>query len=322
MNKEELIKYIIGDLSSERRDAVEAWIKECPEHQNEYTDMKKIWEWSATSGSSPEVDVDRAWSDFVKLRDQRPHDVVTLKEVHTRRVWTQWSVAAAVLVLLLSSWLVLKWTLSTDLSLSSNNKLQQAGLPDGSTVYLNKRTTLDYQKNWLDKERKVRLTRGEVFFEVKRDTTRPFVIQSGNSTITVLGTSFHVRRENGETEVIVSTGVVRVDHGKNSVRLGANDRIVIRDTSQAKVRVAKVEDQLYKYYIHQEFIFENTPLNRVFEILGKAFDTKFIVAEESNKKLRYTATFEKQTLNEMLDVILKTFNLKIEKQGDVYYIKG
>ncbi len=322
MSKEELVKYISGDLSAERKEVVEAWIKENPEHEKEYTDMKKIWEWSGASDSSPEVDVDRAWSDFVKLRDNRPQQIVTLEDRKRSLSWKKWMVAAAVAVLLMSSWAILSWTLSTSLSLSSNDVLQQAALPDGSTVYLNKQTVLDYKKNWLAKERTVVLSKGEAFFDVKRDTMQPFVIQSGNSKITVLGTSFHVRRAKGETEVIVSSGSVRVDHGNSYVRLKPNDRVVIRDTVRTQVKVDTVEDQLYKYYIHQEFIFENTPLSRVFDVLGKAFDKKFVVVNEKDKALRYTATFERQTLNEMLDVLLKTFDLKIEKKGNVYYIKG
>lgn len=322
MSKEELVKYISGDMSAERREVVEAWIKENPEHEKEYTDMKKIWEWSGASDSNPEVDVDRAWSDFVKLRDNRPQQIVVLKDRKRSLSWKKWTVAAAVAVLLMSSWAILRWTLSTSISLNSNDVLQQAVLPDGSTVYLNKKTVLDYKKNWLAKERTVVLSKGEVFFDVKRDTMQPFVIQSGNSKITVLGTSFHVRRAKGETEVIVSSGSVRVDHGSSHVRLKPNDRVVIRDTARTQVKVDMVEDQLYKYYIHQEFIFENTPLSRVFDVLGKAFDKKFVVVNDKDKGLRYTATFERQSLNEMLDVILKTFDLKIEKKGNVYYVKG
>jgi ferric-dicitrate binding protein FerR (iron transport regulator) len=322
MSKEELVKYISGDLSAERKEVVEAWIKENPEHEKEYTDMKKIWEWSGASDSSPEVDVDRAWSDFVKLRDNRLQQIVTLEDRKRSLSWKKWMVAAAVAVLLMSSWAILRWTLSTSLSLNSNDVLQQAALPDGSTVYLNKQTVLDYKKDWLAKERTVVLSKGEAFFDVKRDTMQPFVIQSGNSKITVLGTSFHVRRAEGETEVIVSSGSVRVDHGNSYVRLKPNDRVVIRDTARTQVKVDTVEDKLYKYYIHQEFIFENTPLSRVFDVLGKAFDKKFVVVNEKDKALRYTATFERQTLNEMLDVLLKTFDLKIEKKGNVYYIKG
>ncbi|TDQ73760.1 FecR domain-containing protein [Sphingobacterium yanglingense] len=322
MNKEELVKYISGDLPVEQREVVEAWIRESAEHEKEYEDMKKIWEWSGASDESPEVDVDRAWADFKKLRDTQPQQTVVVKEIKRSRSWKPWTVAAAIITLLLSSAGILRWTLSTDMTLVSNDALQQAGLPDGSTVYLNKQTALDYKKGWLAKERTVVLSKGEAFFDVKRDTTQPFVIQSGNSKITVLGTSFHVRRADGETEVIVSSGSVQVDHGENSVRLKPNDRVLIQDTARTKVKVHTVEDQLYKYYIHQEFIFENTPLSRVFDVLGKAFDKKFVVVNDKDKTLRYTASFERQTLNEMLDVILKTFELKIEKKGNVYYIKG
>lgn len=320
MNKNELVKYITGDLNQAQGKVVESWLAKNPEHQKEYEDMKKVWEWGGASGQAPEVDVDRAWADFMSRRDQGVHRVHMQYPRHKTRA--QWWWAAAIVVGLMSTWAVLRLTLSSDLSLDSSDKLQQAGLPDGSTVYLNKQTSLDYKKEWLGKERTVVLTKGEAFFDVKRYTAQPFIIQSGSSKITVLGTSFHVRRSIGETEVIVSSGSVRVDHGANSVRLKPNERVVIQDTARTKVRVDTVEDQLYKYYIHQEFIFENTPLNRVFAVLGKAFDKKFVIVNEKDKQLRYTATFERQTLNEILDVILETFELKIEKKDDVYYIKG
>src|SRR5690606_9925607 len=76
----------------------------------------------------------------------------------------------------------------------------------------------------------------------------------------------------------------------------------------------------YRYYVHQEFTFENTPLPRVFEILGKAYQKKFLIEDPKIKALTYTATFEQQNLNEIIDVILRTFSLKISKKDEAYYI--
>src|SRR5690606_8924025 len=98
--------------------------------------------------------------------------------------------------------------LSIEKKLKTDLQVQHVGLPDGSTVHLNTNAEMVYQKQWLGKGRKVRLFKGEVFFEVKRDQNNPFVIESGNSKITVLGTSFHVRRDGTDTEVIVASGAV------------------------------------------------------------------------------------------------------------------
>ena len=83
-------------------------------------------------------------------------------------------------------------------------------LPDGSVAYLNTNTRL----RWIGSpdDRKVRLVRGEVFFEVVHDPARPFRILLAHSEVRVLGTRFDVyRKADGDVRVTVVSGMVSVE---------------------------------------------------------------------------------------------------------------
>ncbi|WP_163410235.1 FecR family protein [Flavobacterium ajazii] len=91
-------------------------------------------------------------------------------------------------------------------------------LSDGTRVWVNENTKIEYPEKFASDERIVKLT-GEAFFEVARDTTRPFVISSGNIKTTVLGTSFDVKAYGNIAEVNVRTGKVKVETEQNAVFL-------------------------------------------------------------------------------------------------------
>ncbi|MBD1424982.1 FecR family protein [Sphingobacterium arenae] len=307
--KELIIKYIVGEANNQERLLVEAWVAEQSDNKKELEEMKKVWDIGGEFNEVPEINIDKAWSDFVRMRGKG------------KRYSLNWMHIAASLVLLgaFAFW-GLRSFLSVETQLATDLQVQHIGLPDGSTVHLNTHAEMVYRKQWLEKDRKVRLLKGEVFFDVKKDIHHPFVIESGKSKITVLGTSFQVRRDGMDTEVIVASGAVKVGYRGQEVVLKPNQMIVVSDTSDREARIDTVPDQLYRYYVHQEFTFENTPLPRVFEILGKAYQKKFLIEDPRIKALTYTATFEQQDLNEIIDVILKTFSLKISKKDEAYYI--
>ncbi len=82
-------------------------------------------------------------------------------------------------------------------------------LDDGSQVLLNRDSKLRFRKQFDGGERRVTLS-GEAWFDVARDTARPFVIDAGAALVEVLGTSFNVNayRENPTVEITVESGVV------------------------------------------------------------------------------------------------------------------
>lgn len=85
---------------------------------------------------------------------------------------------------------------------------QTIGLPDGSSLQLN--TDTQVQVSYSDQVRKIRLLRGEAYFNVKPDVRRPFEVTAGDSVVRAVGTSFAVRLEPSAIDVTVTTGAVDV----------------------------------------------------------------------------------------------------------------
>lgn len=131
-----------------------------------------------------------------------------------------WTVAAAVLVLVLGG--VWAWSLPVTVTAPPGER-QMTTLPDGSTVQLNSESSLSYARSFrawpfVDAETRAVHLDGEAFFDVQ-DGERPFVVETSDARVRVLGTQFNVRAERGAqtgTRVTVSSGRVRVASVRNA----------------------------------------------------------------------------------------------------------
>lgn len=93
-------------------------------------------------------------------------------------------------------------------------KASDITLSDGTEVALNTHTNLLFNEN--DKTRQATLSKGEAYFSVKRDERRPFTIDAGNATVSVLGTAFNIDKTLRETTIDVFHGKVAVNTANNS----------------------------------------------------------------------------------------------------------
>jgi transmembrane sensor len=132
-------------------------------------------------------------------------------ELNVRTVpsW-RWKVAAAVAVFALASLMLVAtrvaWfdrTIATELG-----EWKTVMLADGSEVRLGPNTRLSVELS--DDRRSVDLLRGEAYFKVAKDPTRPFVVAADEFGVLAVGTEFAVARRKGELIITVTEGVVRV----------------------------------------------------------------------------------------------------------------
>lgn len=142
-------------------------------------------------------------------------------DVRSSHRWAgPWTVAAAVVVLVLGG--VWAWSLPVTVTAPPGER-QMTTLPDGSTVHLNSESSLSYARNFrawpfVDAETRDVHLDGEAFFDV-RDGERPFVVETADARVRVLGTQFNVRADRGAqtgTRVTVSSGRVRVSSVRNA----------------------------------------------------------------------------------------------------------
>jgi len=195
-------------------------------------------------------------------------------------------------------------------------------LPDGSTVKMNANTRIEYPEHFAADARKVKLS-GEAFFEVTRDTAHPFIIETDNASVEVLGTSFNVSAypEAGLVEVNVETGKVKLTQHpigssvRKSVLLPAGERGWLTIPDGKLGHEMKLASN-YSAWITKEMIFQRTPLAEAFTVLENTYHVKIKMENSEIGKIPYTANFANLKLDYIVEVMARTHKLKVVRNGE------
>lgn len=289
------------------------WMKENATNQEYYNQFKKIWDSSKELAAESTVDVDKAWERFQK-RVTRQHEPA--KILKPRFSWIR--VAASVILIaglgMAAIMLFNKNTAPIEMVAQTQQNVLIDTLSDGSVVTLNKRSTITYPSKFKGDKRTVAL-KGEAFFNVAPDKKKPFIISVNDVQVTVVGTSFNIKSENGNTEVVVETGVVQVTRTGKTITLNAGEKIVVSANDSTASKEA-VSDKLYNYYRSKEFVCDETPLWKLVQVLNEAYDAKIIIGRKELNDMRITTTFYNESLEKVLDVIHLTFDITVVKKED------
>jgi ferric-dicitrate binding protein FerR (iron transport regulator) len=313
INDELLVSYLLNEADINTRQQVEEWIEENSANKRYFEHFKTIWEASKEIDISLTVNENAAWQRFqerTQRAKQRPAVIKT---------FTKLKVAAAIVIAFGLSYLIWDKTTSAPVTFSTANQSKIDTLPDGSYVTLNKNSSIIYAGRFKGDKRKVTL-KGEAFFNVTTDKNKPFVVEVNDVTVTVLGTSFNVKNVDGNTEVVVETGVVQVKKRNRSVTLKPKEKVVIARQDTVLGKEAST-DKLYNYYRTNEFVCDNTPLWKLVEVLNEAYASNIVIENEKLKNLPLTTTFYNESLDNVLNIISETFNITVERNSNKIILK-
>jgi len=207
-------------------------------------------------------------------------------------------------------------------SKGKNLQAQTYVLPDGSQVTLNHNTTLKYPKKFDGKIREVKL-KGEAFFNVERMPEKPFIVETNDASVKVLGTSFNVNAypQSKKVEVYVETGKVAMHNKQNEnniVLLTAGDKATLEKNSDQIVKKAVLQNN-YLAWKTRKIFFESASLSEVIETLEHTFGLTLNITDDVDQNQTITATFNQQEPDYILDVVALTLQLDIKKDGDNSY---
>ena len=233
--------------------------------------------------------------------------------------------AAAVILLCLSVGTVYLYMQPTSLqTVSTMAETRNVILPDGSSVLLNRHSSLSYPKRFKSDNREVQLT-GEAYFEVSKDQKHPFIVQTEHINVQVLGTHFNVDAypDNPDVKTTLLTGSVAVSNKNNSVRmvLKPNEAAIYNKVEQKLTRkvLENAGDEIS--WRHGEFIFDDLPLQEIARELSNAFHVKIKITDEDIKDFRIRAHFtEGESLDQMLDLLQPAGNFSYSKTNDTILI--
>jgi transmembrane sensor len=170
-----LVKYLLGEASTEERLLVEEWLAADEAHRKQYEDLKTIWDESKRLAAVSTVDEDAAWARF----KNRMKDGGNEKAVVRKMPALNWIKIAALFILVAGAVLIGYQMFSEEkveaLSVVSKAVPVVDTLPDGSVVTLNKNSSLEYPSRFKGETRTIAL-KGEAFFDVKPNKEKPFII--------------------------------------------------------------------------------------------------------------------------------------------------
>lgn len=180
-------------------------------------------------------------------------------------------------------------------------------LPDSTEVWLNSASKLEFPVTFSNQEtRRVKLY-GQGYFKVSPDKTHPFIVETSDINIKVLGTSFDVASYADDVNLVstLEEGSIAIlnSSGKEVARLNPGEQANLnKDTREMSIE--EVDTEITTSWKDGRLLFKNAPLVDVVKQLERWYNCEIFLAPELRKSdFQYTATIQDETLGEVLQMI-------------------
>ena len=313
MNKDILYKFFEGNASFEEEAAVKQWMEESAENRLAFLKERKLFDAMLLLGNE-EI-----------IKNGKKRFSINLSSLRTELI----KIAAVVAITLGGSYFYYQSSLEKEL-MAMQTITVPAGqrinitLVDGTNVWLNARTSLSYPVKFGKNNRQVVLD-GEAYFDVTKDKSKPFIVQTDNYNVEVLGTQFDVNAysETGEFETTLMSGSVKVASASDStqkITLKPNNKVFLQD---GKLHVTAVDD--YNPYRWKEGLicFKNETFTSIMKDFEKYYGLTIQVKNKNVFKYVYTGKFRQTDgIDYALRVLQKDikFTYQRDDENQIIYI--
>jgi len=197
-------------------------------------------------------------------------------------------------------------------------------LPDGSRIWLNKGTKIEYNQQFGIKNRNV-LLNGEAYFEVAKNKELAFVVKTKSIDVTALGTSFNVNAYDDGNEVTTTlyTGKVNVQSTLTGYKTILNPfEVAVFSKTKDKITTYVFTGPDKPVWMEPEFRFDMLPLIDITKQLERNYNVVFVYRNQKIKHLKFSGTFDRgEKLDEILRVIKINTNIDYSIKNDSVIIK-
>ena len=195
-------------------------------------------------------------------------------------------------------------------------------LPDGSKVWLNVESRLTYPESFSGMPtRHVYLT-GEAYFDVTENKSQPFIVETSNLQIKVLGTVFNVKSYDGEKNI--ETTLVRgsvlieataADPALKPILLKEDERATYSRES-GKISLATVQTDAITSWTAGKLVFINKPFSEIKTELERRYGVEIVVENEKNLNCRFSTTIKDAPMTKILDLFKATGNMTYQIESN------
>lgn len=194
-------------------------------------------------------------------------------------------------------------------------------LADGSRIYVNADSYLKYPESFAADCREVELS-GEAYFEIARDTLRPFIVKVGDMRVQVLGTSFNVNayKLSQEVKTTLVSGKVKVGYKQVQLELVPGEQACVSEEN-GEIYKKQVNVALYTAWKDGLFKFERESLENIMLILSRWYDVNVFFRNEALKQSLFSGDLKKyDTIEQHLQMLEMTTNVSFVVQGNHVFV--
>lgn len=296
---------------STEKDQLKKWIESSIDNKQYFEQVRNIWDATDKKIDPGKINTTAA---LKKVFDRIP-------EVSAgKSFWYYWQKIAAVLIFPLAIGTLLWFYFNSNNTISSNELVynevfaafgtrSSLRLADSTLVWLNSGSSLKYPNKFNSKNRTVFL-KGEAYFEVESDISKPFIVQTPTIEIKATGTKFNVQEYdyNPVTEVTLVSGKVIVNetgNNKNPQLISEldPDQHLAYNRQTKKQEITNENSYRFVAWKDGKLIFRNEPLYKVLNKIGIIYNVDIELQGKMVKDYRYHATFQDESLEEILKLL-------------------
>ena len=201
----------------------------------------------------------------------------------------------------------------------------QITLTDGTRIWLNAESQLEYPENFEGQEKRVVRLKGEAYFEVAKDPSKPFQVEMNGATITVLGTHFNVKAD-AESDDITATlveGSIRFEGAKQNIVMTPNQQLTF-NRSTNKVDVKEIDTDTFTAWKDGLLKYKSIPFTELIENLKDIYQVEIRIDDErlADPSITVSGTFnQKQSIEQILKVISHSLPIRWTNKTGNYHIQ-
>lgn len=191
-------------------------------------------------------------------------------------------------------------------------------LPDDSEVWLNAGSTITFPESFAKDKRLVTLN-GEACFSVKKDTLKPFIVETPTLSVKVLGTKFNVKAYSDEEYVTTTliSGKVEVNVQSQHSRILYPNEQLTYDKKTSSVEMSEIDAETAESWIIGRVIFISATPDEIFRTLERRYNSTIENMVNIPSSKRYTVKFLKnESLDEMLNILADIIGFDYQKNGN------
>ncbi|MBN2480786.1 MAG: DUF4974 domain-containing protein [Bacteroidales bacterium] len=339
-----LVHYLTGSASPEEREAAIRWIRTSTENQKYFNELQKIYHLTKIIHRPSGFDKETGW-DRIKANYYQQRFTFYVKEnrYKLRKLCRRIAASAAAVIIVVALAGLLLFSQKSGTSILAGGGLyneivapigsrSHVTLSDGTDIWLNAGSKLQYPARFGDGEREVYLE-GEAFFDVV-EGKKLFIVRTSDLNIKVYGTQFNVKSYPDEdliettlVEGKLSVESIRDQNIKEPIMLEPNQKVTYIKSTQVKpvmqddgkstiqenvvveekpaeiVIIPRVDPVLITSWKDSEWVFSREPLGELAVKLERRFNVEITFEDESLKNYRFTGNFKDETFEQVLGIL-------------------